>query len=425
MIKAYLHGIWMMIEFYIFSVQSIHALPKWIRNPNTLERTVMEKDAVDLSVPAEAATNYVRESQTFRHEFRSFHQDKNHFLKFKTTVIILSLLRLLTVLSAWHGLLSLSITIILLQIIVAPYSIIISFAQASALIVPIYCSHYVSYILIQKLISTILNSTPVAVIHHLQCLSPFLSLTIGPYFIIIYFFLDLSLCCYCQFVHFPNNIPLKKTVAHIIWGFLNAKSYTLVVLLHAMSAEADVSISIIVWIVDAYYGITSTLARVFTDHFYHWLELHYTFHTMGHLPIAYNQAHKFHHVLHGSSAFDAHSLFGNGMPEEFFFILLELMCVVLIGLPPALTNFFLLKMIIKNKFAHTENPEDDAGDNFHTGHHRHHVKNFGHNCLLDMLFSTCESNIMYRMRINNSVYQVEKKEEEKNVQFCFTKISIS
>ena len=70
-----------------------------------------------------------------------------------------------------------------------------------------------------------------------------------------------------------------------------------------------------------------------------------------------------------------------------------------------------------------ENPDDVAGDDFHTGHHRHHVKNFGHNCLLDMLFSTCESNNSYRMMISKSVYQVVKKEEEKTILFCFTKLS--
>ena len=143
---------------------------------------------------------------------------------------------------------------------------------------------------------------------------------------------------------------------------------------------------------------------------------------MGHLPTVYKQAHKFHHVLHGSSAFDAHSIFGNGMPEEFFFLLFELSCVVWFGLPPALTNYFILNMMIMNKFAHTEKPEDLAGENFHSGHHRLHVQNFGSNCLLDMLFSTCECNSKYKMTIGDSVYQIEKRELGKNVLFSFNKM---
>ena len=37
----------------------------------------------------------------------------------------------------------------------------------------------------------------------------------------------------------------------------------------------------------------------------------------------YEHAHKLHHYLHGTNAFDAH-IYGNGMPEEFFFMLIEL-----------------------------------------------------------------------------------------------------
>ena len=38
----------------------------------------------------------------------------------------------------------------------------------------------------------------------------------------------------------------------------------------------------------------------------------------------YEHAHKLHHYLHGTLSFDAH-IFGNGMPEEFCFLLLELL----------------------------------------------------------------------------------------------------
>ena len=38
----------------------------------------------------------------------------------------------------------------------------------------------------------------------------------------------------------------------------------------------------------------------------------------------YEHAHKLHHYLHGTLSFDAH-IYGNGMPEEFFILLLELL----------------------------------------------------------------------------------------------------
>jgi len=143
---------------------------------------------------------------------------------------------------------------------------------------------------------------------------------------------------------------------------------------------------------------------------------------MAHLPVVYAQAHKFHHLIHKSSAFDAHSIFGNGMPEEFFFLIFELSCSNLLGLPPAHINYFLLKMIIQNKFAHSEISNDIAGDNFHTEHHSLHTKNFGHDCLLDMLFNTCQSNNCYRMTIGKNVYSVVKTNEDREITFLFTKV---
>ena len=44
----------------------------------------------------------------------------------------------------------------------------------------------------------------------------------------------------------------------------------------------------------------------------------------------YEHAHKLHHYLHGTNAFDAH-IYGNGMPEEFFFLVLELCMAIFAG----------------------------------------------------------------------------------------------
>ena len=263
---------------------------------------------------------------------------------------------------------------------------------------------------------------PASLLDQLHWAFPFQHLQVGGYFISAYFLFDIVLCFYCHFIYYENKYSSRKTIKHIAWGFINAKSYALLILLFA--SNMAIPVPMVTWLIDAYLGVTGKLARMFTDNFFHWQELHYTFHRMGHLPTVYEQAHKFHHVLHGSSAFDAHSIFGNGMPEEFFFLLFEMACMHLLSLPPVHMNFFLLKMIIQNKFAHTEVPGDTAGDNFHTGHHRLHNKNFGHSCLLDMLFLTCESNNTYRMTINKSVYQVVKSKEENQISFSFARLPI-
>ena len=109
------------------------------------------------------------------------------------------------------------------------------------------------------------------------------------------------------------------------------------------------------------------------------------------------------------------------MPEEFFFLLLEMGLGIGYGITPAtlnrlvqnnhkinqnkyfLTPFLLLpsqytstptamqvlQFSVDNKFGHTQKPTDEDGGNFHADHHLLHVKNFGiYNCLTDMYFDT-------------------------------------
>ena len=143
-------------------------------------------------------------------------------------------------------------------------------------------------------------------------------------------------------------------------------------------------------------------------------------------------AHKLHHFLHGTLAFDAH-IYGNGMPEEFFFMLLELTMGVNLGLMPATLNKLIMQYSWDNKNGHTKKPEDTAGENFHADHHLVHTKNYGiYNSLMDMYFNTATFNDRYRIRpglycpgAENVVLEVEKKvDEEENVVFLFTPLVI-
>merc|ERR1719233_2112338 len=100
---------------------------------------------------------------------------------------------------------------------------------------------------------------------------------------------------------------------HAVWGFLNTKTYTLVLLLHMM--KAGVAIPVVIWVLDWLLGLTLKLSDIISCWGAHWAELFYTQHRMAHLPKVYEHAHKLHHYLHGTLAFDAH-IYGNGMPEE-------------------------------------------------------------------------------------------------------------
>jgi len=147
---------------------------------------------------------------------------------------------------------------------------------------------------------------------------------------------------------------------------------------------------------------------------------------MAHLPKVYEHAHKLHHYLHGTLSFDAH-IYGNGMPEEFFFLLLELGLGIGYGLTPATLNRLVLQFSLDNKFGHTQKPTDEDGGNFHADHHLFHVKNFGiYNCLTDMYFDTGNNNTKYVIKPSlycpsqkNMTFTVEREQTEEDPLFHF------
>ena len=139
------------------------------------------------------------------------------------------------------------------------------------------------------------------------------------------------------------------------------------------------------------------------------------------------------------------------MPEEFFFMLLEVLAGTVYGITPATLNKLILQyryisraiqdwiqklrlknnsinFSVDNKFGHTQKPEDLCGDNFHVDHHLYHMKNFGiYNCLMDMYFETSVNNDKYMIKPSlyhpgekEIVFNVEKKVEEDKVIFHFT-----
>ena len=158
------------------------------------------------------------------------------------------------------------------------------------------------------------------------------TLPLGPAFVIGFFLVDQALCVYIHAFTPSKKFPLKETLTHVVWGFLNTKTYTLVVLLHMMNA--GVTIPIWLWALDAYFQVDqrkfmiSDLLRQVTQRFAftissqwaHWVELFYHQHRMAHLPKVilltlaftriffkvYEHAHKLHHYLHGTLSFDAH-----------------------------------------------------------------------------------------------------------------------
>merc|ERR1712025_1316820 len=107
-----------------------------------------------------------------------------------------------------------------------------------------------------------------------------------------------------------------ETLKHIIWGFMNTKTYAVVLLLLCMNS--NISIPIWMWLLDYKFKLTHRMAVAVQKMTVHWNTLFFLQHHMAHLPKVYGHAHKLHHYLHGTLSFDAH-IYGSGLPEEFFF----------------------------------------------------------------------------------------------------------
>merc|ERR1711936_1089287 len=432
MVASYVKGNLLLFKFYLDNIWKLHQLPQWMRNPDTLQEVVEERVAAGdggftLKLPRTVARSYNGEFDRLKGELRQLHAAEKELFSYRTTLILLFSIRLACVFTAWQGNTPATLLLASTQFLIAPYSLFVSMALAVALAPPIYLSHYVSFSLIQAVASTLAAVTPESVLSLTEGLQAYCHLPIGPAFVICFFLVDQALRVYCHAFTPSKKFPLKETLTHAVWGFLNTKTYTLVLLLHMMNA--GVTIPLWLWALDAYFKVTERLAYTVSRHWAHWLELFYHQHRMAHLPKVYEHAHKLHHYLHGTLAFDAH-IYGNGMPEEFFFLLLELGLGIGYGLTPATLNRLILQYSFDNKFGHTQKPEDTCGDNFHADHHLLHVKNYGiYNCLLDMYCGTSSQPDSYKIMPTlycpggaNLVFTVQRSEEQDQCVFTLTPV---
>ena len=420
----------MLFNFYLKNISTIRSLPKWMRNPDTLQTIIEEKvkstgKCFELSLPSEIGKKYNNDFEKMKSEMRTLHGSEKEKFSYKITLILLFCIRLCCIASAWYGNVIGTLLLSSLQFVVAPYSFFVSAALAIALAPPIYASHYIAFNLIQSAFILASQILPASLASFVFQLAPYLQIPIGPLFIVGFFIFDQGMCYYVHY-HTPSKkYDLKETLVHVTWGFLNTKTYTMVILLHMMNA--GVTIPFWIWCIDGYFKITSFLAEKVSQIGMHWLELFYHQHRMAHLPKVYEHAHKLHHYLHGTNAFDAH-IYGNGMPEEFFFMALELLAGTMYGQMPATLNKTILQYTFDNKLGHTQKPEDTCGDNFHADHHIYHVKNFGiYNCLMDMYFKTSANNDQYMIKPTlfytddtETVFNVEKQDDGNMTTFYFS-----
>ena len=209
--------------------------------------------------------------------------------------------------------------------------------------------------------------------------------------------MDFLCSCYWEF---GNKAPSPRRAIrgwelerHMFFGWLNTKSYYLVLFLLIVRTGTTIDAGVLLLDGIPYLSLTPAFARWFSRGTLHWAALFYHQHRVAHVPHVYCEAHRMHHRLHSTTAFDAH-VYGSGLPEEWALLLTEAAFALYLGAPPFTFNAAVIEQSWWNKRAHSWTRGDrdgaaDGGQNNHARHHTLHTKNFGiFNIGLDLAFGT-------------------------------------
>jgi len=243
------------------------------------------------------------------------------------------------------------------------------------------------------------------------------SLTISPMFVLAFLAFDQLLCAVCLFWTpggRTQRLPLRRVLESVVYGFLNCKTYWLFLLPLCFGLR----VPLIAWSLDGTLGLSSKISSHVQQY---WEVLFYHVHRIAHLKHVYPDAHKFHHYLHDTTAFDAH-IFGSGAPEEWLLLMCDLLLVLGLGVVPASLSYHVLAVSWVDKWrfhTRTEGPGLQE-ENFHADHHARHVHNFGFYYPYEMLMKTALPE--YNTEVEWSGFKVVRKETDHTVILSLTPI---
>mmetsp|Transcript_11592 Transcript_11592/g.22007 ORF Transcript_11592/g.22007 Transcript_11592/m.22007 type:complete len:423 (-) Transcript_11592:550-1818(-) len=279
----------------------------------------------------------------------------------------------------------------LMQFVVAPYSLVCSFMLFLMHLNTMCMGHLAS--------GLVLSFIPY----------PSFSVEIGYGVMAVVLLLDFCATAYYAFWAcsdgLPKRIPASQMLYHMVYGSFQAKTYLVLVLLLCRGQRLDLS-----WLLlDALLGVSPWVNNYLQKTVLSWESLFYHIHRMEHLPGVYEHAHRLHHYLPDGTAWDAHVHSGAGFPEEWFYLLHDILLVRFVGLPPPFMTYRLLKYTLLNKDGHQRRESPYHEEQYHQDHHLFHRKNFGFNrpCL-DLFFDTYKPTTKDRLDVNGGIYTKEE-----------------
>uniref|UniRef100_A0A0G4H8F7 Fatty acid hydroxylase domain-containing protein n=1 Tax=Chromera velia CCMP2878 TaxID=1169474 RepID=A0A0G4H8F7_9ALVE len=385
--------------YFFVCLKSFRTLPPELVDEGKLNARLLEQKEFELNVPKSfvqsvdsALDNVEADIGTLRRQNkRGEGREENKVVgqrpekqNFKGKMFAFFTIRLLSIAASVWGSLWQSFFISMLQFVFLPYSLFAAVIYGLETGAVLFAAYAVVFPLLTVGTDVILK----------LCIpgwtSELVSIPLSWYLILGFLLLDQFQCFVSLFWTFkaggkPRRVSVRRTLESVGYGFLNCKTYFLV-LLPLLCGR--VRVNLLVWCLDAVLGISWS---AYTRLMGFWNIIYYPEHRMGHLRYVYPDAHKFHHILHDATPFDAHA-FGSGAPEEWLLLWVEVAVALCLSVPPPCLSWGLMKISWQNKAGQHTRAEGGGAImncvNFHCDHHRLHNRNFGISMPLEMVMGT-------------------------------------
>ena len=279
--------------WFSYLLEPFRSLPVELYDEQALAQRMAKGEAFDLTLPA----SYPKLYASGLSKLNAYIGSLCHGVPAEpmTKQYLFWLARGATVVAACCGSFASLLLASLLQFLFLPYSTFVAIAYGLETVFTLYTGHALVFPLLSLAVRAALP----------PWLNP--TLTLDARFLALFLLVDHAFCAVCLGwtpKGTPKPVPTRRVLASMAYGFLNCKTYYLVLLPACFGLELE----LLPWLLDASLGLSARvsghLERYWQVHFYH-------IHRMGHITNVYNDAHKFHHYLHDCTPFDAH-IFGSG-----------------------------------------------------------------------------------------------------------------
>jgi hypothetical protein len=283
-IRSLIFGNFKVLKYFFSSFDILYKITKSGLDYEHVQSKIKLGKPFVISVDNRLSEEYNHRYKTLGKEIKELNQSEERDFSLKT--ILYFLLRFLLVILAFYNSFALVFTVSLLQFIIMPFSLSVSILKLVELAPTLFFANLITFPMINSILTQILPNH----------FNPYI--TISNLFIILFFSIDTFLCLVCMYNN-PNG-PVKslgrdRVAKSVFYGFINTKSYFLILFLLLRGLKMPV----FAWILDAVFNLSGGISDLLNKTILNWPLLAYHNHRTAHLPYVYQDAHKFHHYLHG------------------------------------------------------------------------------------------------------------------------------